>query len=38
MKYQLVSVPIKIGGKKNKSTVEEGNIIPFLEATYYPKR
>ncbi len=38
MKYQLVSVPIKIGGKKIKSTAEEGNIIPFLEATYYPKR
>jgi tetratricopeptide (TPR) repeat protein len=38
MKYQLESVPIKIDGKKNKSTVEEGNIIPFLEATYYPKK
>ncbi len=38
MKYQLASVPIKIDGKKNKSTVEEGDIIPFLEATYYPKK
>jgi tetratricopeptide (TPR) repeat protein len=38
MKYQLVSVPVKIGGKVEKSTVEEGNIIPFVEATYYPKR
>jgi tetratricopeptide (TPR) repeat protein len=38
MKYQLVSVPIKIGGKSGKSTVEEGNIIPFVEATYYPKK
>jgi tetratricopeptide (TPR) repeat protein len=38
MKYQLVSVPVKIGGKGGKSTVEEGNIIPFVEATYYPKK
>jgi tetratricopeptide (TPR) repeat protein len=38
MKYQQVSVPIKIGGKSGKSTVEEGNIIPFVEATYYPKK
>ncbi|MBN1695341.1 DUF2271 domain-containing protein [candidate division WOR-3 bacterium] len=38
MKYQLASVAIKINGKKNKSTVEEGDIIPFLEATYYPKK
>ena len=38
MKYQLAAVPIKIGGKKTKSTAEEGNIIPFLEATYYPKK
>jgi len=38
MKYQLASVPIKIGGKENKSKIEEGNIIPFLEVTYYPKR
>jgi tetratricopeptide (TPR) repeat protein len=38
MKYQLAAVPIKINGKKNKSTVEEGNVIPFLEATYYPKK
>ncbi len=38
MKYQLVSVPIEIGGKENKSTVEEGNIIPFLQAAYYAKK
>jgi len=38
MKYQLVSAAIKIGGKGDKSRVEEGNIIPFLEATYYPKK
>jgi tetratricopeptide (TPR) repeat protein len=38
MKYQLVSVPVKLGGKGGKSTVEEGNIIPFVEATYYPKK
>jgi len=37
-KYQLVSAAIKIGGKERKSMVEEGNIIPFLEATYYPKK
>ncbi len=37
MKYQLASVPIEIGGKERKSTVEEGDVIPFLEATYYPK-
>jgi len=38
MKYQLVSAAIKIGGKGNKSKAEEGNIIPFLEATFYPKK
>lgn len=38
MKYQMASVPIKIGDKGNKSIIEEGNIIPYLEATYYPKR
>jgi hypothetical protein len=38
MKYQLVSVPVKIGGEGGKSTVEEGDIIPFVEATYYPKK
>ncbi len=38
MKYQLASVPIEIGGKEKRSTVEEGNIIPSLEVTYYPKK
>lgn len=38
MKYQLASVPIKIGGKGGKAKIEEGNIIPYLEATYYPKK
>jgi len=38
MKYQLASVPIEIGGKERKSMLKEGNVIPFLEATYYPKK
>jgi hypothetical protein len=38
MKYQLASVPIKIGGNEKRATVEEGNLIPFLEVTYYPKK
>jgi tetratricopeptide (TPR) repeat protein len=38
MKYQMVSVPVKIGGKSCKSRIEEGNIIPFVEVTYYPKK
>jgi tetratricopeptide (TPR) repeat protein len=38
MKYQLVSAPVTIGDKERKSTVEEGNVIPSLEVTYYPKK
>ena len=38
MKYQLVSIPIEIGGEEKRSTVEEGNVIPSLVVTYYPKK
>jgi len=38
MKYQLASAPIKIGDKERKSIIEEGNVIPSLEVTYYPKK
>jgi tetratricopeptide (TPR) repeat protein len=35
-KYQLASVPIKIGNKEKKSTEKEGDIISSLVVTYYP--
>ena len=38
MKYQLVSAPIEIVGKEKRTTVEEGNVIPSLIVTYYPKK
>jgi len=38
MKYQLVSAPIEIGSKEKSTTVEEGNVIPSLVVTYYPKK
>jgi tetratricopeptide (TPR) repeat protein len=38
MKYQLASTTIEIGGKEKRSTTEEGNVIPSLVVTYYPKK
>ena len=35
MKYQMVETPVTVGGKGEKSRVEEGNFIPFLEVEYY---
>ena len=37
IKYQLVEALIKIGKKEEKVIVEEGNLIPYLEVTYYQK-
>jgi len=38
MKYQLVNATIEIGSKEKRSTVEEGDVIPSLVVTYYPKK
>lgn len=37
MKYQLAETPIVIGQKEQTARVEEGNYIPSLVVTYYPK-
>jgi tetratricopeptide (TPR) repeat protein len=37
MKYQLAETPIAIGKKEGTARVEEGNYIPSLVVTYYPK-
>ncbi len=36
MKYQSVSAPIKLGKKEERTVVEEGNLIPYLEVKYFP--
>jgi len=36
MKYQMVEAPIKIGGERTRSVVEEGHFIPYLEVRYLP--
>jgi len=36
MKYQSVSTSITIGSKENRSKIEEGHFIPYMEAVYYP--
>jgi len=38
MKYQLVSAAIKLGKKEARVVVEEGNLIPYLDVKYFPKR
>lgn len=35
--YQLASVNINLGKKKERSTVEKGDLIPFLGVEYYPE-
>ncbi len=37
MKYQMAEAKIKIGKKKDRVVVEEGNLIPFLEVSYFPR-
>ena len=34
--YQLVSAPIEVGGEATSVTVEEGNLIPYLNVRYLP--
>jgi len=36
MKYQMVEAPIKIGGERTRSVVEDGHFIPYLEVRYLP--
>ena len=36
-KYQLAEAPITVGKSENSSRVEEGDFIPSLVVTYYPK-
>ena len=38
MQYQLVSAAVKLGEKADKTVVEEGNFVPYLEVTYFPVR
>lgn len=37
MQYQLAEATVKLGKKETKTIVQEGNFIPYLEVTYYPK-
>lgn len=37
MQYQLAAANIEVGKKEAKTIVQEGNFIPYLEVTYYPK-
>jgi len=37
MKYQLAEAAITVGKSENSSRVEEGDFIPSLVVTYYPK-
>jgi tetratricopeptide (TPR) repeat protein len=37
MQYQLAAATVELGKKKTKSILQEGNFIPYLEVTYYPK-
>ena len=36
MEYQSVSANVKLENKVDRSEVEEGNLIPYLEVKYYP--
>jgi hypothetical protein len=36
MKYQMVEAPVKVGGEESRTTVEEGNFLPFVQVTYIP--
>lgn len=36
MKYQMVEAPIKVGGEESRTTVEEGDFIPYVEVRYLP--
>jgi len=38
MQYQLVSAAVNLGEKADKTVVEEGNFVPYLEVTYFPVR
>ena len=38
MQYQLVSAAVKLGEKADKTVVEEGNFVPYLEVIYFPVR
>lgn len=34
MQYQAAKVPVTVGNKESRVVVQEGNLIPYLEATY----
>jgi len=36
MQYQLVSAAVNLGEKKDRTVVEEGNFVPYLEVNYFP--
>jgi len=36
MKYQMVEAPVTIGGEESRTTVEEGDFIPYLQVSYLP--
>jgi tetratricopeptide (TPR) repeat protein len=37
MQYQLAETTLNLGQKEENTIVEQGNFIPYLEVTYYPK-
>jgi hypothetical protein len=37
MQYQLAEAAIELGKTEQRTIVEEGNFIPYLEVTYYPQ-
>ncbi|OYD15949.1 hypothetical protein CH333_04660 [candidate division WOR-3 bacterium JGI_Cruoil_03_44_89] len=37
MQYQIASAPIKFGEKEERTQVEKGNLIPYLEVKYLPE-
>ncbi len=38
MRYQLVSAAVHLGEKRDRTVVEEGNFVPYLEVNYFPVR
>lgn len=34
--YQLVTAAVELGESEERKVIEEGNLIPYLEITYYP--
>ncbi len=37
MKYQLAETAVRVGGKEDVSSVEDGDFVPYLKAAYIPE-